>query len=296
MNLLPMVFAFLFIFATISITFLKEMKSFFLFESSIEAHHRIERVLSNTIATRAYQKIKTELKPATPSFQPKKETKPKTFYSKRTSFPPFINSKLNLTPLLDKSQDAKQHPFYEPLAKLLRELYQKPLFARLKREKIEYQLLNALFKKAKEKEVIEDLTDLIPDDPLLSSIYYKLLKGTNQVKDQKGYPPLADYLILEEEDAPIVYFSFASPPLLEALFGHTIKEAILNKEKEKWQSENPSIYLTKEELQALLAEHPSQMMHFSLIEPFLDFSKQFFPREEIGGKDPATGMTLRKPL
>ena len=306
MNLLPMIFAFMVIFGVLALTFIRETKSFHILESSFEGQHRTERRVNNTIVSKAYRKIKSE--GTIPSQkQPSLPTKKGVFESRRQFFPPFENSKFNLAKLFESDEDLRRHPLYEPMATLLRLLYEKPLFSKLSRPGIEYQILDALLNKAKtlksqgadpvpgQAKITEDLSELGPDDPALRPIYYKLLKGTNQYSEKGGYPPLGDYFCIDKGKLPIS-LSFASPQLLEALFGKEIKAFILDKEEMEWAKEHKYVYFSKEDLQTLLNQYPVKAQGFTLIEPFIDTSKQFAPRSECGGKDQITGLTVRKKL
>ena len=292
MNVLPMIFAFLLIFAGISFTFLRDTKSFQILESSFEGYQRTERKVNNALAQKAYRKIKGD-----PVKKNQKEPAIKTskeFQSRRAFFPPFENSKCNLAPLFASDQNPKSnHPLYEPIATLLRLLYEKSVFSKTAQGGLEYQILDALLEKAKALETVTDLNELIPEDKALQPIYYKLLKGTNVCTEEKGYPPLSDYFSIQPGKLPI-YLSFAAPQLLEALFGKEIKEFILNKEQKEWESTKKYVYFSKEELQELIQRYPMKTQLLSLLEPFIDGSKQFAPRKDFGGKDKLSGLAVRK--
>ncbi len=224
MNLLPMIFAFMVIFGVLALTFIRETKSFHILESSFEGQHRTERRVNNTIVSKAYRKIKSE--GTIPSQkQPSLPTKKGVFESRRQFFPPFENSKFNLSKLFESDEDLRRHPLYEPMATLLRLLYEKPLFSKLSRPGIEYQILDALLNKAKtlksqgadpvpgQAKITEDLSELGPDDPALRPIYYKLLKGTNQYSEKGGYPPLGDYFCIEQgKAADLIEFCVSPTP------------------------------------------------------------------------------------
>ena len=294
MNLLPLIFVFLVIFGGISLTFLRDAKSFFILESSIEGYHRTDRVVSNALVKRAYRKIKTA-----PLVKKENKTGPKKaveYQSYRLLFPPLDNSKVNLAPLFEYEGEIRLHPLYQSLATFLRLLYQEQLFSKeSSSQKIEYRLLDALLNKGRALKGDVELTDLMPDDLKLQPLYYKMLKGTNQYDQEKGFPPLEDYFCVREGKVPIS-FSFASPPLLEALFGKSVKEKILLEEYNKWASAEKYVYFSKEELQSLISQDPLRASSFSTIETYLDYSKQFTPRTDLGGKDNGTGIVIRKKI
>jgi hypothetical protein len=293
-NILPLVFTFLIIFLCIASTFLREVKSFDLVETVLNSFNRTERQLNNTIASKAYRKMKGKAinKKDTGSTQ----TKKRTYTSRRSFFPPFENSKFNLEPLIKYEGEFKLHPLFEPLAEMLRLLYKKTIFDRHPHlEKIEYRLLDAIIIKARKHPEAEDLSELFPDDPELRSIYYKMLKGTNQYNEKKGIPSFGDFASLRKK-TPALFFCFASPPLLEALFNHEIATHILQEEQKKREESNTYHYFPKEDLQILLMKNPTLSSRYSTLEPYIDHTQQMEPRREIGGIDRTTGLSVKKPL
>ncbi len=296
MNILPLIFAFLIIFSCFAATFLKEVKSFLLAETVTDSYDRVERNLKNFIVRKAYHKLKGETVSSNKAPNPTQPKKMKTYTSYRSLFPPQELSKFNLAPLAAYSGEFKLHPLYQPLAELLRILYGENLFKQGKMEKIEYQILDAMLVKAGKNPEAESLTELNPDDPVVKKIYYTMLKGTNQYAiHEKGIPPLEDFLCIRKE-SPAISFSFASGALLEALFGRETSSYIFGEEKKKAEESNNYYYLPKEELQALLMKNPAQFSQFSPLEPYIDYSKQFKPRTERGGKDEKTGLSVKKSI
>jgi hypothetical protein len=287
MNILPFIFAFLFVFSFFAFNFLKEKKSFVLTETVLDSHNRVESNLQNKIVSKAYAKLTAEPKPTNPTA---KQT-PKSFVSYRTLFPPMETSKFNLTPLIKDTTEFKLHPLYEPLANLFRVLYGKTLY---KTENIEYRILDALLTKARKNPELENIADIDLDDPTIKNIFYKMLKGTNQYEvGKEGIPPLEDFLAIGEENTAIS-FSFASAALLEALFGEKITAHIFLEEEKKRKELNKYYYFSKEELQALATKNPAQFSNFSSIEPYINYSKKVKSRKEKGGKDDKTGLAIKK--
>jgi hypothetical protein len=206
------------------------------------------------------------------------------------------SSKFYLKPLAKDDTEFKTHPLYEPLANLLRILYQKNLFSKPNTPgRVEYLLLDAIVKKIRKYPDAELLSDLCPDDPRLKAIYYKMLKGTNQYSPEKGIPPFSDFFSMEKSGKSIS-LSFASPPLLEALFGQEIALEILSNERKNSESSNKYYYISKEDLQNLLFKNPSTASLLPAIEPYLDHSKQLKPRNSLHGRDQITGIGLEKSL
>ena len=224
MNILPLVFTFLIIFSCISLGLFREIKSFFLIETTLESYHRTERVLNNAINQKSYRKIKGE---ATSSKAPSQhKSKSFSFTSKRELFPSLENSKFNLSVLVKHVGEFHLHPLYEPFAEFLRLLYKKKIFDKEERADVEYFLLEAMLKKAQKSPNTQDLAELFPEDPVLAKIFYKMLQGTNQYTRTAGIPPLRNFVSLEPE-SKAVSLSFASPVLLEAVFGSKIASIIV---------------------------------------------------------------------
>jgi len=296
MNILPLIFAFLFIFSCFAFAFLKEAKSFFLAETVFDSHNRVERTLQNSIAKKTYNKYKGE---ATLPNREKKSSQQnkKNLLSYRSLFPPLEASKFNLSPLIKCNGEFKLHPLYEPLAELLRILYWKNLFAPEKRDHIEYSIIDALLTKARKDPETISLADLAPDTPEIKKIYYRMLKGTNQYTvGGNGIPPLGDFIGFREGANSAISFSFASKALLEAFFNQEIASQITSTEQKKAAESNKYHYFSKDELQPLLMKNPAQFSSFSALEPYIDYSKQLKPRKEKGGKDEKTGLGIKKML
>lgn len=294
MNALPLIFTFLMIFLCIASTFLKDVKGFLLVETTLNSLNDTERKLNNSVVRKAYRKIKTE-----PTHQqakgPAKQTRG-IYYSRRSFFPPFENSKFNIEPLIKYEGEVKLHPLFAPLAEMLRLLYGKAIFdqeAHL--SKIEYRLLDAIIAKARKHPESQELVELFPEDPLLSKIYYQMLKGTNQYNQKNSVPPLSDFVTLRK-DAPAIFFSFASPVILNVFFNTEVAKHILCEERKKWENSNKYYYFSKNDLQLLLAKNPILASKYSNLAPYIDFSKQMKPRNEIGGIDPCTGLSIKKNL
>ncbi len=294
MNILPLVIAFLTIFACITVSFLREAKSFSLIETTIHGYNRTDRAVSNAIVRKSYRKIKVET-------NPKKETEPKkvlkqNYHSMREFYPPLESSKFHLGPLLKAEGDLKQHPLYEPLAQLFRLLYGKCLFKNQdKSEKLEYHLIEEIVKNAKKMPNSENLAELYPEDPHLQKIYYKMLKGTNNYTQDVGIPPLEHFVSLEKSEKAVV-LGFASPLLLEALFGKEVASEILNLERKKWSESNNYYYFSKEDFQLVFNKSPNKASLLTVLDSFLDYSKQFETRSQIGGRDRITGIGVEKEI
>jgi hypothetical protein len=270
------------------------VKSFTLVESTLDGFNRTERAVNNAVRRKEYRKIKAES--SRKKKEGRKQTKPKYYLSKRSFSPPFENSKFNLVPLLEHEGELTSHPLFKPLAHFLRLLYQKNLFEKEPAaKKIEYRLLEAIVKKARKSPQVSTLADLYPDDPKLSWIYYKMLKGTNQYNREEGIPPLGDFIVLHK-GAPAISLMFASPLLLEALLGAEISTWIMLEEKRKWQESSKYYFISKDDLQPILSKDFSLASSFLALEPFMDYSKKLTRIQQISGRDKETGIGIEKSL
>lgn len=294
MNILPLIFTLMIIFSCFILTFLKEVKSFSLIEKTLDGYHRTESALNNECARRAYKKIKTA--PKVTSETKKKSNSFNRYVSKREFSPPLEESKFRLAPLIAFEGEIPAHPLYKPLTELLKLLYQNCLFKQEKNpKKLEELLAMAMLKKAKKHPTATLLAALCPDDPHLQKIYYKMLKGTNQYSKTCGIPPLGHFVSLGDTDKS-VHIGFASPIVLEALFGEKMATHILQFEKEKSEETQKPYYFSKQDLQTILMNTPTSTPLLTLLEPYLNDSKKFEKREIIGGRDTITKIAIEKPL
>ncbi|MES2122804.1 MAG: hypothetical protein V4492_08535 [Chlamydiota bacterium] len=293
MNILPLILAFLLVFGGIALTFLRDSKSFWIMESTLSSVKAAQNAVNNRLAQRAYIAHQGE------PLVKRGEQAPRAlgnFRSRRAMFPPLEESKWNLGPLFVHEGPSQLHPFYEPLARHLRLLYQKNLFsAHGHPDKIEYQIIDAVLSKGHALKDVHSFSELFPDNPKLQKLFYHMLKGTTQHGDQKGYPPFADCFSLLGERTPIC-LSFAAPQILEALFDKETMEFILEEERIKWASEKKYVSITKEELQNHLATNPQRASILASLESYLSYSNQPAPRKIIRGKDPRTGIIAQKEL
>jgi hypothetical protein len=292
-NILPLIFTFLIIFSCIAFSFLKEVKSYTLIETALHGYNRTEQALSNAAARKTYNKIKGE---PLEKQEGEKNSSPaiKQYVSRRYFFPALENSKFNLSPLIQAGGQFKLHPFYEPLAGLIRQLYRNNLFSKEKKsEKLEYRLLDAMLQKARHQSNVHELVELFPDDPSLKKLYYQMLKGTNQFSEAKGIPPLGEFLAIQKSDKAVC-ISFASIPLLKALFGEDISSLILKVEQEKWSESGKYYYFNKQNLEMALVQTTSKASLLTALDTYFNYSKQFTQRELIGGRDKITGIAVTR--
>jgi hypothetical protein len=288
MNILPLVCGLLFVLVLGATTLIKDRMASEIEEKSFNGFMQAGREMQTKIARKLYAAATTPAK--------KKEAgKPKgkreaVFHSRRESPHPHNASCLNISKLLSKKPNDL---LYQMAAKLIRILYGHANFfkeAETSIADLEYRLLDEMIDKGKSANTI---TDLCPDNPLLRTVFYKMLKGTNQydLKAAKGYPPLADFISIEREKKPIS-FCFASRPVLEACFGDGLTLEILNTEKKKWEKDHIHHTVTQKELRELLMHHPKLQFQFDLFLDLLSFSNRSGKRSSTVGTDPTTGLNV----
>ena len=153
-----------------------------------------------------------------------------------------------------------------------------------------------MLKTYRTKSNIKTLSDLYPDAPHLKSIFYKMLKGTNQyqVASKRGIAPMEDFFILDK--TPAIHFHNASPSLLEVLFGEKMALKILSEEKKKYETKGKKISLTKEELTTLLANDPVRTSLILELDQHLDFSVKNPKRILLSQKDKASVLVVKKEI
>jgi hypothetical protein len=253
-NILPLVSAFILIFAICSYTFVHNVRTAIEEKIHYNASNRISRKFADNQAKLTYAKQKgKDLHPKNKrqAQEQKKETKytsPRDWQNKRPE------SKFAIRALL-KSENS---PRLEKIAMiLLQDLY---YFAPFYRQGLEKEILITLLDTLKKHENLTDFTSLlskIPEDKI--PLFYKLIKGTHQYKlhTNIGYPALGDFISLEtlKDHDPPIRFCHASRPLLEAILGPTITPLLINEEKHKWQAEHKHQPLNKQELEAFLLSH-----------------------------------------
>lgn len=283
-----MVIVFLWVFGALSLTFVREGKNFVSLEALILRHHATERGVNNALAIRVYDKIKR------PKSGKGDSQKRKNYHSNRDLSPPLDGSKLKLVPLLKHIGSQKEHPLYHLLAQFLSLLYQERLFSKFSSiQKVEYQITDFLLEQKDSLKKEEDLTSIMPKNPELAEIYYRMLRGTSHYSPSEGFPPLLDYLSMQEQALPIS-LPLASPPLLEALFGKKIKNKILSEEEKRWKEGEKKIYISKDQVREWLSKDSRRPFFFSEIEAYLDTSARLTKKEALIGQDSKTGLVVRK--
>jgi hypothetical protein len=284
MNILPFVFSFLILFSCLAATFLRQTKSMQLIEITLGGYDRAEKALKNACIKRCFEKIKD-----TPSSSP--SSRSAAFHSKHLHYPPLELSKFHLKAFGQVESFPSSHPLYEPLARLLRHLYQERVFAKYsKRAGVEYLLAEALVKKLYKSPNVQYLADLHPDDPELQLLYYKMLKGTNQYTETAGIPPLSHFFSLEPMNKAL-HLNLASPPILTALFGPKASQEILVQEREHWNKTHKYYALIKKDLEGFLSKEPGLLTAW---DPYFSYSRPVAKKTRIARRDKRTGILIER--
>ena len=253
MNVLPLVSAFILIFAICSYTFVHNVRTAMEEKIHFSASHRISRKFVSNLTKKAY--AQEDAKNLHPTKKEKTKVKKETPYrSPRDFFNKKPESKLNIRPLLEVGDHIELEKI---VLSLLQDLYR---FAPFYKPDLEKEILTTIVEVLKENPNFtrfDLLLSKIPEDQM--SLFYKLSKGTHHYKlhTTVGYPAIGDFISLEtmREKDPPMHFCYCSRPLLEAVFGPIISGRIINEEKHKWELKHKHQPMSKEELEAFLLSY-----------------------------------------
>lgn len=279
MNILPFVSGFILLFAIGSYTFVHQFRAMNWEKKSYFGALQVERDYANRPARALYHSYKgEELHKKEKTASPKEEK----FLSPRDTTNPCPEAKLCLQPLI-----AKEDPTVRSMAiSLVKVLYEIP-------KKVDAeQVVDIVVKVARKNPKVEDFPQLLCClEPEEAALLYPLIKGTHQYKlrTKEGYPPLGDFFLLKGRKKS-VNFSYATRPLLIALFGERIGAQVIAKEKEKWEEEEKNRPLKKEELAQFLLEQGKNLTDF---EPLIQFGTAKTKTSKVVLKDNATSIQLK---
>lgn len=296
MNLLPLVIGFILIFSYFSASFLQEARLVAVTDRSLKSAERLGSMLHNARVRRQYTQIAQA-----PSQNNKSSSQRKLrYFSRRTLQPSIEYAKLNLMPLMDPQLvDPQKHPLYPIALGLIHFLYARsPSIVSNEKAGWEQQLLDALIHKGREHPS-PHLADLTPNNPRLQKIYYKMLRGTQyyDLSLLRGIPPLTEFVTLEEDKKEnSIYFCFASPPLLIAIFGEKMAQKILSHEQTQWEINHHYHLTSKQEFEAFLMQDPAIAQRFNTLQPYLNFQQKLPKKTALKAQDQKTGLTLVQPL
>lgn len=299
MNILPFVTIFLIILAIFSFSSFKDYKIAILKKNTVEGSISAEREARNILVEKAFQKA--------PKKRLEKIEKGKKTDKKNTLTEDHFNRddpqrwvKISLEVLF---QDEKHPVFQEMIVKILDSFYSHTEFYHHSSSKnLAKDLLDALIKKAKKLSEETDtkklnFLDLYPDDEVLSRVYYKMLKGTQEYNlvMKKGYPPLTDFFTLDIPSRKPVHFAGLSTPLLSAIFGDKVKKDILQEEASIRLANQHRFILDETGLKNILHKSIHDNTEVDKMMEYFDFSRPVKRKLDIVCFEKNTHIKVTKP-
>lgn len=273
MNVLPLVTAFILLFAMGTYTLIHKLRGkteeSTHYAGGMRIHHENGMKYQEEIFKLLDGKeIQKEKQPRNEETQ--QSNRPVEYCSLRERENPLLQSKLNITFLLNEENAQLK----QIAATLIRLLYEHAPFYR---QGMENEVLNQVITVLTEYPAIEDFEELFIQCPNL----YQLIKGTHKYRlhTSDGYPPLEDFISLDRSETmkKPIHFTFASRILLEAVFDdpRLVGEIYLG-EKERWEEDHKHHQCTKQELEQLLAKRQKSLT---------DYDSLFFFTTERKGTD-----------
>lgn len=289
MNVLPLVSAFIILFAIGSYTFLHSVKAAVQEKFHYSGALAVERKVASNIQEMIYAEQKgTDLESKEKSESQKNENI--GYKSPRDKTSRHSGRKLNIRPLLLQQKD----PQLEKVTlTLLKELYQD---TSIYKNNMEREILATLIATMKVNPTINHFEELLPKLPENEvPLFYKLIKGTQvyKLKTDVGYPALGDFLSMDGKDdrrKPINFYK-ASRPLLSAVFGEKLTEQIIEEERRKWEIDHKKRFLTREELVVFLTTKCRR--NFSEFEPLFYFDSNSAKRTQEVVQDDTSKLQIR---
>ncbi|PWU14304.1 MAG: hypothetical protein C5B45_04530, partial [Chlamydiae bacterium] len=247
----------------------------------IENFYQLQQKHLNGAAGLSYKSLTTQKQ----GNSPKPPAKRTTEYKSPRLSQALKGSQLNLYPLVQE-QEPKNHPFYAITVRLLCLLY--PTI--LPDNQSACTLLDALLAKAKTLNE-PTLNELMPEDPLLQEDYYKMIQGTNQydIKQKKGIPPLADFLIMHKNGV-CCYLCSAHFFVLQAMFGEEFTYTIIASEKKKWEGGKTKLF-NRQELESLIKQYPIETAFYETIKKYC---RAQLNQKKTVSKKTQNGLSFRK--
>lgn len=234
MNILPLVLSFIMILGMISMSlFQGAHHTDYLAYQQIK-YQKVQRALQNKLEKKA---LSAHLPPEKPN---KGEAKKRTHYiSPRLNKEAKESSKLHIASLFTQKKEPNL-PLEKILSRLILILYGEKAFffhPKYSKEELSTIIVKKIIQKGKQEEAPTHFSDLYPEDSEIKNIFYKMLKSKTA---------FGDYVSLEPsvQRKPIC-INAASIPLLQAAFGQKITTEILQKEEEKYFSEDSGSSILK---------------------------------------------------
>lgn len=252
MNVLPLVSAFILLFAIGSYAFLHNAKAAFQEKFHYTQALAVERTFANQMQSEKYRLKKGDNQnPQQTKSTNKKETE---FISPRDKLRSDNSRNLNIRAL---AADQGNPRLEEITLTLLKNIYQSTSIYTPNMEREVLNVIVATLKMHPKVKSFAELLTKLPDEQI--PLFYKLIKGTQQydLYTNLGYPALGDFLTIDpafEKKKPI-YFPDASRPVLSALFGKKLSEQIIAEERRKWDAKHEHDNLSQKELEAFLQKN-----------------------------------------
>lgn len=269
LNILPLVSAFILIFAIGSYTFVHNLVATVQEEKHFCGSIQVSKHYGRILQSKHYRKIKGKNAFPKEKGAEKEASSKKPYQSPRERDYPYEESKLNIRNLQNK-----QNPKLEELfLYLMYELYGSTA---LGQQQVGPFLLK-LIQQSKGIQSLQELLDIAPEDkrPLL----YKILKGTQNVdlNLKKGYPPLGDFVKIGEEKEKPIHICHASLPILNVCLNPKVAQDIAAEERRKWEEKHEHLPIEKKELEEILLQHD---LNLSSFDELIDFVKKKTPSDE----------------
>ncbi|MFY7842494.1 MAG: hypothetical protein ACOVOR_00520 [Rhabdochlamydiaceae bacterium] len=261
MNIIPLVIAFIIVFNFLSSQLIWQKIDLYQIESHYLSYMKTSRQLKNKMEDKLYQKFekvqlktKAEGKGNSPPNKnsPHDVTKKNKVRKDRWQTHPSVKTRLNLIPLLHQHKNSLNF-FKNYWIHLMNDLYGHELFFKEASSAFHEDVMKEIERLFKEQMGDFKLSDIRLSNKEWQLIWFKILKGTNHydLKQKKGYPPLEDFIVFRSDDPHLIYFGYASVPVLNTLFGSDMLKQILNMEENKG-----NLPLSKQEFQDLCHKQP----------------------------------------
>lgn len=298
MNILIILFSFLAVLGISATAFWNTTSAIHLQTKSFCGYLTAERNAVNSLQRKIFKKLPTASDaPNSPSSSGSSKTS-NLYRNPRLQPRPHQYARLQLSGLWDSIP----HPYVEnAFRRLLDELYDHLSWYVKDREKgtIDTLVDNIVRfgKKTKGEFEFSDLFSALSDAE--AKVFYKMIMGTTTytLENRTGSPPLLDFISFSPINMKhTCCFSFASLPLLRALFDKDTVSEILDLEKKKWEKDQRLHTCTKKELLALLQYRPKSPTQPAMIETYFFFGRKSGSRDRIFGEDKVSGIHVKAPV
>lgn len=283
MNILPFVIIMVLVLGMFSLSFLRTSIGMEKEKDAYVAYFKGRKEVRNQLEERAY-------KVALKEKELPEDEQEFVYFRERWEGSPL--GQLNLSLLA--GNDPEKNTLYSIALKYIQRLYGNRVLGQDKNlsKKILDQLIKIQKQRLQQNKASLPLIQIDLKDPSLKDIYYNMLRGTNtyNLKQGKGYPPLADVITFDKIKSKPIHFNYINTCLLEVLFGSKVTKEIMDAEiTSQQQSEevNNSYALKDNELQAIARKYnknqPLALLSFETVKA----------DPPIVWTDPKTGISVR---